>query len=278
MSDVNVKFSYKRADEDFLLEPTFEKNTTLSLTYKGPKEIIVWADPFDGDPLANSLSHPTEQDRIEAIRTAGKNKSEIKEIVLDAEASDIQAMACWLINHSGERIDQVESDPDQFNKHEYETISYEFMEHTIEWERLKNPNPNDLYTIHFRDWDNDDVWDVDFIYRTINNDTVAEIMTKDRLHQVKWFAEEYDLGEEAEALAAEFISKATKFIKDVDKVRPWHLKEPNAAWAPKIPLALAKAIAEIKNSGLSYAYVPYDIGNAINQIEPTLFYRELHNG
>jgi hypothetical protein len=278
MSNVNVKFSYKRADEDFLLEPTFEKNNTLSLTYKGPKKITVWVDPLTGNPVVNSLVHETEEEMAETIRAQGIERKAIREVVLDAEASDIQAMGCWFIKSGTEHRGEMEADSEQWNTHEYEEISYEFNGHTIEWEKLKNPNPQDLFYIHFRDWDGDDVWDVDFVYRTVANDTTAEILTKERLHQVKWFADEYDLGDEAEALAAEFIKKATQFIKDVDRVRPWHLKEPNKDWAPKIPMVVATALAQLENAGLTGGYVPLNQSAAFDDREDDLMYRDLHNG
>ena len=71
MPNVTVEFSYKRADEDFLLEPTFVNNNTLSLKYKGPDEIKCWINPMYGEVVFTDVSHPTEEDRAQQMKIIG---------------------------------------------------------------------------------------------------------------------------------------------------------------------------------------------------------------
>lgn len=282
MSDINVKFSYFRADEDFVYEPTFNNETKLSLTYKGPDKIVVWINPLTGEVVSTSLTAPNRDDRIEELNTiGGVSIKSIREVVINPKNDDMSAMAAWFLKSghgTADMREDLETDPDQKVVNEYETISYEFNGNTIEWERLKNPNPNDLYQLQFLDTDNDDVWEFDFNYRTIANDTAAEIAAIQRKKKVKWFADEFDLGDEGEAAALEFLTKIDKFIAGVDKVRPWHLKESNILWAPKIPATIAKPIADIVAAGLDDGRPPWDEITRGDIQEVTLSYKELHNG
>ena len=124
MPNVTVEFSYKRADEDFLLEPTFVNNNTLSLKYKGPDEIKCWINPMYGEVVFTDVSHPTEEDRAQQMKIIGDlTYSELKEMTVTPQTDDLHAMAGWflMLNHAGgDARTALMADAEQWNTLEYE--------------------------------------------------------------------------------------------------------------------------------------------------------------
>ena len=283
MPNVTVEFSYKRADEDFLLEPTFVNNNTLSLKYKGPDEIKCWIDPQYGEIVYTDVSHPTEEDRAQAIKIRGDVvASELKEVTITPQTDDLHAMAGWFIMWShagGDARTALMADSEQWNTLEYEDKSMTADGHGVAWKHCTNPNPSEILQLHFRD-KGTGTWEFDFNYVMKHNDTAGEIIARERKARITYYFREFDMTAEADSDAAAYIAKVDKFLTDIDPVRPWYISDQDTGlWAPKMPISVANAVAAAKNSGLSPS-VNFDTnGDDLDKInDDPISYRDTHSG
>lgn len=258
MPNVTVEFSYKRADEDFLLEPTFVNNNTLSLKYKGPDEIKCWINPMYGEVVFTDVSHPTEEDRAQQMKIIGDlNPSELKEMTVTPQTDDMHAMAAWflMLNHSGgDARTALMADAEQYNTLEYEDKSMTIEGHGVAWKNCTNPNPNEFLNFYCREKE-DNTWEFDFEYVTKGNDTAGEIIAKDRKAKIAYYFKEYDMGAEADSDAAAYLTRVDEFLTNIDPLRPWYITDHDTGtWAPKMPISVATAVASAKESGMSPVY------------------------
>ena len=283
MPNVTVEFSYKRADEDFLLEPTFVNNNTLSLKYKGPDEIKCWIDPQYGEIIYTDISHPTEEDRAQALRIRGDViASEMKEVTITPQTDDLHAMAGWFIMWShagGDARTALMADSEQWNTLEYEDKSMTVEGHGIAWKNCTNPNPSEFLQLHFRDTGND-TWEFDFNYVTKDNDTAGEIIAKERKARIAYYFKEYDMTAEADSDASAYLTKVDAFLTEIEPLRPWYLTDQDTGlWAPKMPISVASAVSAAKTSGLSpVKHFDTDGIDPANEHSDPLSYRDTHSG
>lgn len=283
MPNVTVEFSYKRADEDFLLEPTFVNNNTLSLKYKGPDEIKCWIDPQYGEIMYTDISHPTEEDRAQALRIRGDViASEIKEVTITPQTDDLHAMAGWFIMWShagGDARTALMADSEQWNTLEYEDKTTTVDGHGVAWKHCTNPNPSEFLQLHFRDTGSD-TWEFDFNYVTKDNDTAGEIIAKERKARIAYYFKEYDMSAEADSDAAAYITKVDAFLTEIEPLRPWHLTDQDTGlWAPKMPISVANAVSAAKTSGLSpVKHFDTDGVDPANEHSDPVSYRDIHSG
>jgi hypothetical protein len=280
MPNVTVEFSYKRADEDFLLEPTFVNNNTLSLKYKGPDTIKCWVHPAYGEIVYTDVSHPTPEDRARQIKIQGDViASELKEVTITPETDDLHAMAAWFVMWShagGDAKAALMADSEQWNTLEYEDKSITAAGHGVAWKNCTNPNPSEFLNLYFRDDDNDGTWEFDFEYVTKGNDTAAELIAKERKARVEYYFKEFEMTAEADSDAEVYIAKVDKFLTDIDPVRPWYIADQDTGlWAPKMPISVASAVSDAKSSGLS-AHRYFDTDTLADHLN-TVSYKDLHS-
>jgi len=283
MSNVTVEFSYKRADEDFLLEPTFVNNNTLSLKYKGPDEIKCWIDPQYGEIVFTDITHPTEEDRAQALKIKGDLiASEMKEVTITPQTDDLHAMAGWFVmwtHAGGDARTALMADSEQWNTLAYEDKTATIDGHGVAWKNCTNPNPSEFLNFYFREKD-DNTWEFDFEYVTKDNDTAGEIIAKQRKQKIAYYYKEFDMSAEADSDATAYLTKVDTFLTAIDPLRPWHVSNQDTGlWAPKMPISVATSIAAAKESGLS-PVVLFDADGTDPQNEHAekVSYKDTHSG
>ena len=82
---------------------------------------------------------------------------------------------------------------------------------------------------------------------------------------------------EADSDAAAYITKVDQFLTDIDPVRPWYITDQDTGlWAPKMPISVASAVSDAKNSGLSPdRFFDTDI---LSDHENIVSYKDVHSG
>lgn len=270
---------------------------TYTFTYKVPD--ILWTNKWDTnatatgtlkldqaehklwfDPEFQTLEYSTLMENIDSagnlpvtITPFGEpGQSELVEITLTAGTDDKTNMALWIAKHHDGVYGSLDSDEHPAEVYEATPIpvySSEpgFEDHT--YQKETNPHPAKVWELVLNQADDG----VDFLANIKNADTFGEINARARRHEVKHYADIYDLGAEAESDATAFLANVSAFITKWDDLKPWmidhrHIEHQQTA-APKIPMSVASAIATIKQTGMDVGneFTPWTLSNEAHETE-----------
>jgi len=251
---------------------------TYTFTYKVPDQLYInsWADGNTGtgtvktDQATHKAWFETATgsilytDFFEHIDSMGDLPPETQKIVTEVEVdptTNAGAMALWFIKYNsyGNMMDSDENPGDVL----VDTAVPNYPDHT--WKKITNPTPNHIWQQFL-----DDNGNLDYRFHSKEENTVADYNARQRKHEVKYYMDNFDCGADIESDMSVFINNCDTFITANDPLKPWML-EPEAQLldrtaAPKIPLNIATAIANIKSSGIT----------ADIQFQPWSFTNEAH--
>lgn len=221
-------FTYPVPDE--LYVENWSQGLTGTLVYDGPAEVNLW---FNED----SKTLQTSDWDVEEGETEPKHVDSLKKVTVNAADGDRAKTILWFA--------KLRSPKAEMGASEYpEEIRESVTSDGKNYERITNPRPDHLFQLVLNTSGSDTPTIlIEHILKF--PETHAEHICKVRRAKVKHFADQYDLGAEAEAAALTFDSACAAYLEAMADNHQWMYIEQPLTSIPKIPLSVASAIATI---------------------------------
>lgn len=190
----------------------FSDGLTAAATYDGPETIDVLVDR---DRVINWGSEIPEN----------INKETQKVVTVDA--NQLPNVAYFITNAAN------------LPEHEFED---ETMPDGSIYKKVKNPSIFDYYQLFYVEGGVPS-WRFDLITRETT--TGAELKVSEDLSYVKRYANAYEFDSNTTSSINTYITKAEKYLKDMETVYPWKYIEITTPVAPKLPVTLINAFKDL---------------------------------
>lgn len=222
-------FTYPIPDE--LYVENWSQGLTGTLVYDGPAEVNLW---FDEN---TRHMHVSDWD-LEEGETEPKNANDLIKMTVNAADGDRAITMLWLAKLKGEYATMSEAEfPEEIQEH----ITGDGKDYM----NITNPRPDHLFDMQL---DNSEEPTIYLEHILKFPETHAEYECRKRRAKVKFYADEYDLGEEAEAAAVTFLATCDTYMESMENNFQWMYIEQPMSDVPKIPLVVLSAISTVVNA------------------------------